>query len=84
MTARGNNDVGLADKIRDLFAGELRTKGLNLDGNYRKTGSLFDFLACVPKLLEAFLKKHYIRQSFMEVYVIDADTGMLPVFENIL
>ena len=88
MTARGDNAVGLSDKIFHLFifAGELRTKGLSLslDGNYRKKRAPFDFLARVPELLEACLKKYYSRQLFVEADTIDADAGTGLVPKNLL
>ena len=84
MTARGDNSCGLVDDVRELFAGDLRKKGLNLDGNYRKKRALLDFLACIPELLEACLKKSHIRQSFVEADMIDATTGTVPVFERLL
>ena len=84
MTAKDDNACGLAEDIRDLFAFQLRAKGLNLDGNRRKKRALIDFLLCLPEMLEACLKKKHIVQSFVEAGMIDQKTKMVPVFEQLL
>ena len=84
MTAKGDSACGLADDISLLFATVLREKGLNLNGNYRKKNALIDFLSCVPEMLEACLKKKFIKQSFVESGMIDAETGTVPVFDKLM
>ena len=82
-TARDDNACGLAEDIDELFGKHLREKGLNLDGN-RKKRALIDFLLSVTETLETMLKKNHIVKSFIEAGMIDEETKIVPVFEELM
>ena len=83
-TARDDNACGVAEDIDELFGKHLREKGLNLDSNRRKKRALVDFLLSVPETLETVLKNSHIVKSLIEAGMIDEETKMVPVFEELM
>jgi hypothetical protein len=83
-TAKYDVACGLSEDIHELFTVHLCAKGLNLDGSCRKKRALIDFLLCVPKMLDAVLKKKHIVNSFVEAGMIDEETKMFPVFDKLI
>ena len=84
VTAKDDVACGLKGDIKEMFAVHLRAKGLNLDDNQRKKKSLIDFLLCLPEMLEAAMKKQHIKKSFIHAGMIDAETGMVSVFDELI
>ena len=81
-TAKNDKAIGLAQTIKDLFAKNLHSSGLNL--NPRKKRVLIDFLCCIPENLEAVLKKKHIEKSSIDAGMTNDEYGMVPVFDKLM
>jgi len=83
-TAKKVVAVGLGKIINDLFAFQLRAKGLNLDRNPRKKKALIDFLRCLPEMIERTMTKANIHNSFVETGMIDVEHNLFPTLDGLI
>jgi hypothetical protein len=83
-TAKNVVAVGLGKVIHDLFAFQLRAKGLNLDRNPRKKKALIEFLRCLPEMMERTMTKANIQNSFVEAGMIDAEHKLFPTLDGLI
>ena len=74
----------LVDSVHGLFEGELKERGLNLDGNPRKKKALVDFLFSLNEILEKCLTERNIRKGFIESGLSDNETGMWCSYEQLM
>ena len=58
--------------------------GLNLDRNPGKKKSLFDFLLCLPEMLEKVMTKDHLRVPFVEAGMTDKETRSFPHFDELI
>ena len=78
------SSIGLKQEITKLFLGELKRKGLNLDGNPRKKKALIEFLLCLPEIFDSVLTKSNIQKGFVESGMIESETETFPVFDRLI
>ena len=74
----------MVNTIDELFKYQLRTGGLNLDGNPRKKKGLRDFLRCIPETLEKIQTKDNLRLPFAAAGMIDKETLTFSNFDGLM
>ena len=84
MTGKNTMSKQLIDVVYNLFDGELKQRGLSLDGNPRKKKALIDFLLCLNDILDKCLNERNIRKGFIESGLTDEETGMWCSYERLM
>ena len=82
--AKDDLDTCLNNAINELFAHDLRGKGLNLDRNPWKKKALIDFLKCLPEMLEKKMTKENLWQASVKAGMIDEGTKLFPMFDSLM